>query len=175
VCKKIVGLGIKIDGMAIDAGGKNWSAVCDFCNNSYQLTGLKCAAFSGRASNMFNPYVKSRLRDAIGKTVLCGDVREQIKSGAGNKYVFFDADYYKEMAQRSLLNPVGSAGSLSLYKGDSKEHAEFALQVCNEKLRFIQHKQDGRDIYTWTTKEPHDYLDTLSMSFAVAAQFGIGS
>ena len=64
------------------------------------------------------------------------------------------------------MNEVGSAGSLSLFK--SKGHSDFAIQVCNEKLRFIIHKADGRDLYTWTTKEPHDMLDCLSMSYACA-------
>lgn len=175
VCRKIKATGIKIDGIAIDAGGKNWSAVCDFCKASKSLVGLNCCAFSGRASTQFNPYVRSRLRDAAGKTVLCGDAREQIKAGAGQKYVFFDADFYKEMAQRAFLNEVGSAGSLSLYKADKNDHSEFAIQASNERLRFVQHKPNGQDVYNWNTKEPHDILDTLAMCYAVSAQLGIAA
>jgi hypothetical protein len=52
------------------------------------------------------------------------------------------------------------------------EHRDFAIQVCNEKLRFVQHKA-GRDIYSWATKEPHDYLDCMSMCWAVAASQGL--
>ena len=98
LCDQIKATGLKIDGVAIDAGGKNWSAVCNFCNNSKHLVGLDCCAFAGRASHLFNPLVRSRLRNAVGRTVLCGDAKEQLKSGSGNKYVFFDADFYKEMA-----------------------------------------------------------------------------
>jgi hypothetical protein len=66
-------LNIKIDGWAIDAGGKNWDAVCTFAKNSMKSCGVPACAFAGRASNIFNPYVRSRLRDAIGRTVLCGN------------------------------------------------------------------------------------------------------
>ena len=52
---------------------------------------------------------------AIGKTVLCGDALERVRSGAGVKYVFFDADFYKEQAQRAIVAPLNSAGSLSLF------------------------------------------------------------
>lgn len=80
---KIKMLGVKIDGIAIDAGGRNWDAVCQFCNNAQGLVGLPCCAFSGRAANIFNPYVRTRLRDAINRTVLCGNAQEHVKSGAG--------------------------------------------------------------------------------------------
>jgi hypothetical protein len=71
--KEIKSLNIKIDGWAIDAGGRNWDAVCQFAKNSMNLCGVPACAFAGRASHVFNPYVRSRLRDSIGSTVLCGD------------------------------------------------------------------------------------------------------
>lgn len=52
---------------------------------------------AGKASHVFNPFMRSRLRDAIGRTILCGDQAEQYKSGAGHKYMFFDSDAYREM------------------------------------------------------------------------------
>ena len=172
VCSTMKGLNIKIDGLAIDAGGRNWDAVCSFTKVSMRIGGIPACAFAGRSANIFNPFVRSRLRDAIGRTVLCGDAQEHVKSGAGKKYVFFDADFYKEAAQRALLCPVGAVGSCTLYYGDVEEHRDFALQVCNEKLRFVQHKA-GRDIYNWASKEPHDFLDCMSMCYAVAASQGI--
>lgn len=60
---------------------------------------------------MFNPLIRSRLRDAIGRTVLCGDAMEQTKAGSGLKYMFFDSDLYREMAQRAFLAPLGSQGA----------------------------------------------------------------
>ena len=172
ICQQLKSFGVKIDGLAIDAGGRNWNAVCNFCKVSARSIGLPMCAFAGRSASMFNPFVRSRLRDAIGKTVLCGDAQEHVKSGAGNKYVFFDADFYKESAQKALLCPSGAAGSCNLYYGDKDEHRDFAIQVCNEKLISIQHKA-GRDIYSWKSMEPHDYLDCMSMCYAVAASQGL--
>lgn len=137
--QKLKSLGLKFDGWAVDAGGRNWDAVCTFAKNCVRNIGLPCCAFAGRASNIFNPYVRSRLRDAIGKTVLCGDASEHVKSGSGNKYVFFDADLYKELAQRAFMSDVGAPGSCALYQGGPSEHTEFAMQVCNEKLLYVKH------------------------------------
>ena len=50
----------------------------------------------GRASHVFNPFVRTRLRDSVNKTVLCGDAQEHVKSGAGKKYMFWNSDYYRE-------------------------------------------------------------------------------
>jgi hypothetical protein len=81
--KELKSLNVKIDGWAIDAGGRNWDAVCQFAKKSFLLTGVSGGAFAGRSSTLFNPYVRSRLRDAIGRTVLCGNNDEHIKSGSG--------------------------------------------------------------------------------------------
>lgn len=106
ICKSLSNLGVKIDGLAIDAGGRNWDAVCNFAKTA--KCGLPVCAFAGRSSTMYNPFVKTRLRDAIGKTVLCGDSQEHIKRGAGYRYVLFDADNYKETAQRALMAATGA-------------------------------------------------------------------
>ena len=45
--------------------------------------------------------------------------------------------------------------------------------MCNERLLLIQHKKDGRDIYSWKSREPHDALDATAQAFAVAASQGI--
>lgn len=171
--KKLKSLGIKIDGWAIDAGGRNWSAVCSYAKQAMSSCGLPACAFAGRASNIFNPFVRSRLRDAIGRTVLCGDSAEHIKAGSGQKYVFFDADLFKEMVQKAFLSELGAPGGCSIYDGDADEHSEFAIQICNEKLLFVKHSQDGRNHYNWKTQEPHDYLDCMSMCYAVASSQGI--
>ena len=175
VGKWIKSLGIKIDGWAIDAGGRNWDIVCRFAKNAQSIVQLPACAFAGRASHLFNPFVRSRLRDAIGRTVLCGSPEEHVKSGSGTKYVFFDADLHKEMAQRAFMSEIGAPGSCSLYFAKPEEHTDFAIQVCNEKLLFVKHGQDGRNTYRWKSAEPHDYLDCMSMCYAVATSQGISS
>ena len=46
-------------------------------------------------------------------------------------------DFYKEAVQKALICPIGAVGSCTLYFGDADEHRDFAIQVCNEKLRFV--------------------------------------
>lgn len=104
---------------------------------------------------------------------MCGDAAEHVKAGAGQKYVFFDADFYKETFQRAVLSEPGAPGACSLYDGDASEHSEFAIQACNEKLVYVKHMPDGRNRYEWKSAEPHDFLDCMSMCYAVAASKGI--
>lgn len=171
--KELKSLNIKIDAWGIDASGVPYDAVTSFTRNSMQLTGIPACAMMGRASHVFNPFVRSKLREAINKTVLCGDAQEHTKSGAGKKYMFWNSDYYRESVQKSILAKIGLSGSLTIFESTPDEHAEFAIQVCNERLLLVQHKKDGRDIYSWKSKEPHDCLDSLAQAFAIAASQGI--
>lgn len=161
--------GIKIDGWGIDASGIPFDPVTMFAKSSLKTVGISACAMLGRASHIFNPFVRSRLRDAINRTVLCGDPAEHVKAGAGKKYVFWDSDYYRELVQKAFLANVGSSGSCTLYKGDADEHSEYAMQICNEKLLLVQHKKDEKDVYSWKTHEPHDSLDSTAQAFAIAA------
>ena len=173
VGNELKSFGLKINGWGIDAGGRNWTSVCDFAKNAMQLVGVPACAMAGKASHLFNPFIRSRLRDAIGRTILCGDAKEQNAAGSGVKYMFFDSDVYRETAQRAFLSPLGSQGGCQLYDGTPEEHTDFAQQVANEHIKFVKHRPDGRNEYYWTSREPHDYLDTCSMCFAIASSQGI--
>ena len=148
----------------IDAGGEYFEMVTSFARTSEQECGLKAEAMLGRAGKTYNPNVRTRIAHPRNKVYSCREVRT-------GKWLCFDADYYKEMAQRSFLARVGSPGAASLYDG---YHRDFAEQICREKLRG---KGDvgGRLIYQWDTLPGrHDYLDTHAMCFAVAGWYGIG-
>lgn len=174
VGQHLAGLGISIDAWGIDGSGIPFNAVTRFAKTSAKVCGIRACAMIGRANHMFNPYVRSRLRDALNDTVLAGDPQEHVQSGAGAKYIIWNADKWRSTAQKAILAPYPTQGGLTLYKADADEHVEFANQVCNERLKYIQHKADGRDIYHWNTNEPHDLLDTLGQAFAVCASQGIG-
>ena len=174
VGKLLSGLGVSIDAWGIDGSGIPFNAVCRFAKASAKVCGIRACAMIGRASHMFNPFVRSRLRDAINETVLCGDPQEHLKSGSGSKWIVWNADKWRSTAQKAILAPYPTQGGLTLYRADADEHVEFANQICNERLKFVQHKGDGRDIYHWNTKEPHDYLDSVGQAFAVCASQGIG-
>lgn len=171
--KHLASLGVHIDGWAIDASGTPFNVVCNFSKNSMRLCGLKAVAMVGRANHVFNPFVRSRLRDATHGTILCGSPEEHVKAGSGQKWLVFNADKWRETFHKSLLAPIGAAGSLTLHEGTADDHAEWANQVANERLVLIAHKKDGRDVYTWRSKEPHDAGDTGVMAYALCANLGI--
>ena len=94
--KHLASLGVHIDGWAIDASGTPFNTVCAFSKNSRRLCGLRAVALVGRANHIFNPWVRSRLRDAIHDTILCGSPEEHVKAGSGNKWLVFNADKWRE-------------------------------------------------------------------------------
>lgn len=130
---------IKIDGWGIDASGTPFDAVTSFSKNSVAICGIPACAMLGRASHMFNGFVRSRLRDEISRTVLCGDQQEHLKAGSGKKYMFWDSDLHREIAQKAFLSEVGSIGSCSLWNDIVDVHTEYSIQFCNEKLQYVKH------------------------------------
>ena len=118
-------LGIRIDAWAIDANGQPFNAVLDFCRNSKRICGLPACGFVGRASTQFRGYVRSRLKDPINETVLCGDEEEHRKLGSGRRWVYFDSDKVHESCQKGFLQNVGNLGSISWYDGN--DHAKWAI------------------------------------------------
>lgn len=137
--KKVASLGLKIDYVGIDAGGANFNPVCDWTNHSIKLCGLSSRGFVGRASHMWNGNVRSKLRSATGRTVLCGDEAEHLKSGSGKKWVAWDADAGKMAVLKAVgVSPYG-IGGLMLYNGTTHHHQDFATQLVAEKLMYIEH------------------------------------
>lgn len=170
---RIRALGVRLNAWAIDGSGVPFEAVTSFSKVSVRVCGISSCAFLGRANHTYSPFTKSRLRDEIGKTVLAGDAAEHLKSGAGKKYVFWNADYYKELLHKAILAPLGAGGTFTLYNGHDEEHSEFSIQVTNEKLVLVQTKGDGRHVYHWRSREPHDFLDAAAQAMACAASQGI--
>ena len=175
VGKSLKNCGIDIQGIVIDGGGRNFDCVCEWCKNAVSLCGIPACCMLGKASHTFNPLLRSRLKNAVGRTVLCGDDREQVKRGSGSKWINFDSDYFREAVQRSLIMPLGSPGGTVLYNDLPLNHLDFATQVCNEQLKWKKSKPDGRTEYHWSSKDPHDYLDGMAMCFAIACSEGVST
>lgn len=173
VAQFLSSLDIHLDALGVDAGGRNWDVVCSWARFCGEKHGFPACAMAGRASHKFNAFSRSRLRDAQNRTVLCGDPAEHARAGSGQKYLFFDSDYYREKVQRALLTPLGGLGGCQLYNADPAEHVEYATQICNERIRHVRHLSDGRDEYEWISKEPHDYLDASAMCDAIAGSYGL--
>lgn len=173
VAHYLASLDLHIDALGVDAGGRNWDTVCSWARFCGEKHGFPACAMAGRASHKFNAFSRSRLRDAQNRTVLCGDPAEHARAGSGQKYMFWDSDYYREKVQRAILTPLGGLGGCQLYNADPSEHVEYANQICNERIRHVRHLSDGRDEYEWISKEPHDYLDASAMCDAIAGSYGL--
>lgn len=165
--KEVSALGLTLDRWGIDAGGRQFKAVTAFAPLVRGLYGLDAVAMLGRAGQNWNPFVRSRTRNALNGTVPCRDAQ-------GRKWLAFNADLFKERAQLAWNTELGGDGGLSLYDGGAN-HAAFAVQIANERLvskvKLRKQRGDGEDqyAYTWKTKNPHDYGDCLAMCYALAA------
>lgn len=99
-------------------------------------------------------------------------MRSDVIDGRRRKWMSWDADHWREIAQRAWLGSVGAPGSISLFRG---RHTEFAGQICAEKLMGKAYV-GGQLMYNWHTQPgAHDYGDALAQAYAAAAWGGIGT
>ena len=90
----------------------------------------------------------------------------------GRKWVAWNADYWREAAQKAWTGSVGAPGSCSLPAGN---HRDFAEQVCREQLAG-KGEVGGAMVWTWNTLPGrHDFGDCMAMLFMGAAWQGIGT
>ena len=161
---EIAATGIPIDKWGLDAGGRQFRTVTKFVPSVREEFGFEAVSMLGRAGQNWNPYVRSRIREAKNETVPCRD-------SDGRKWLAFNADAYKEKAQKAWNTETGGAGGLSIYD-DGANHYRFAEQIANEKLKGKTKLRDrnGRECYAykWQTKNPHDYGDCVAMCYALA-------
>lgn len=171
--KELKALGIRIDAWAIDANGVPAKAVQDFSKNSYQICGIPAAGFIGRASHSYRSYLKSRLKEDVNRTLLCGDDDEHKQAGSGRRWTFFDSDYYHEKVQKGFLQEIGNIGSITWYNGN--DHTQWSIQVCAEKLLAKRQRQDGTFEYTWKDNGDHDALDSIGQALAAYGSQGFST
>ncbi len=165
--RRIASWGLHIDKWGVDAGGRQFDTVTRFVKEQAGLVCDQPTAMIGRAGLNWNPYVRSRVRDARNDTVYCRDPQRRA-------WLAFNADTYKEAAQKAWGAEAGAPGGLSLFDG-GMSHVKFAVQVANETLVSKKPRPgyDGRHLYKWRTKEPHDYGDCLAMCYALAGAEGV--
>ena len=132
--QELQSLELKLDAWVIDANGLPFDAVTSFSKSSP----IPTAGFIGKASHVYTSFSKSRLRDDVKNTLLCGDAREHVKSGAGKKWTFWDSDKYREMVHKAILQAPGALGGLDFYLQSSDEMTDWAIQLTNEKLKYNQ-------------------------------------
>lgn len=160
--------GIALNRWGIDCGGKQWEAANNFARVSRQVCGVGAMPMAGRAGRNYNPYVKSRITDERNQTVLCGD------QSKGWRWLAWNADSYKETAQRAWLGEVGTPGCATLY--DGSKHGELAAEMAAEALEYKVQMSDGRTDYRWRkVGVANHYLDCFAMCYALAGAFGISA
>ena len=161
--------GITLNRWGIDAGGKGFEPVNNFAKTARQTCGCGCIPMVGRAGRNWNPNVRSKIADPRNDTVLCADPTH------GWKWLAFNADTWRETAQRAWLGEVGTPGSLSLYD-DGVKHGEFSAQVAGEVLEWKIQLPNGQTEYRWReVGRKHDFGDDVTMCFALAGAWGISA
>lgn len=149
----------------IDAGGSAFDVVIRFCKNSKKTCGLEAIPATGRASRKYRPF---------GRNVL-GKPREQCHQRCDpnrRKWVVWNADYWRELAQKGWTGSIGAPGSCTLFAG---HHQDFPEQICREQLQG-KAEVGGQMIWVWNTQPgKHDYGDCMAMAYMGAAWNGIGT
>lgn len=154
---------------AIDAGGAQFDPVIRFAEQSTQLCGIRAMGFTGRGAKNYRQY---------GKTAIKSQRREQChgcidrKQGHIIKWVAWNADYWKEIAQRAWLGDAAAPGAVTLFDG---KHYDFAAQVCADKL--LGKGEIGGQMLWNFVRVPgkNDFGDAMAQGYAATAYQGIGT
>lgn len=151
--------GGSVDIWGIDGGGSPQNTVIDFAAASGRSTGLRAVCMFGRAWK----YVKAKKTDIEY-------LHSYLRHKDGRQWLIWNADHFREAAQKAWHGAQGAAGSVSLPQG---KHQDFAEQICRERLAG---KAPINEIwaYDWRTAPgEHDYGDCMAMTEALAAVLGI--
>ena len=158
----------KIDMWLIDAGGEQFETVTSFCRAA-RREGRLGRAIIGRAGKGYNPTTRTQFGRIRARVYQCF-TRES------GRWICFDADHYKEVAQTSWITPVGQTGSATIYAGS---HRDYADQMCREVLeaKGVLEARNGSSTvyaYRWNTRPgKHDFLDCHAMAYAGAGYEGV--
>ena len=153
-------------GWYIDGGGSPKGTVITFAAHAQRICGIVAWCAFGRASR--------QVRTAAGKgrVIVKGEELLQVTESLEQRWIIWNADYWRELSHKAWKGSPGAPGSCSLPKGD---HREFAEQICREQMTG-RGEVGGQTIWTWfTAPGAHDYGDVMAMAYMGAAHSGIGS
>ena len=167
--KQLAAMPCKPDVWHIDASGEYFPAVLRFCEQSQSLIGIMAIGSTGVGAKNYRPFGKN----VLGQPREYCHMRSDVADGRRRKWFAWQADYWREIAQRAWLGAVGAPGSVALFEG---RHKTFAEQVTRERLRG-KGLVGGQMFWNWqlTPGGPHDYGDCMAQAFAGAAGQGIGT
>lgn len=160
--KQLYGLPCKPSHWWIDGGGSPQETVINFCATSLRSVGIQAFCAYGRAWRQFRPKQQDRKFEQVFLRV----------ESRSKRWVIWNVDYWKEIAQKAWTAAIGAPGSCDLPGGN---HREFADQICREQLAG-KAETAGTWVYVWNHNAgPHDYGDCMAMIYGLAAMVGIGT
>jgi len=165
--KELSELSCRPERWIIDGGGTPKDSVNDFAANAPRICGIPAIGSFGRSSKNYRVSWARGKKRRIIQHEESHEVRERVDRG----WIIWNADYWREQAQRGWTGTLGAPGSCDLPRGN---HREFAEQICNEQLTG-KVELNGRWVYDWKTTGTHDYGDCMAMAYAMAGATGIGT
>ncbi len=154
------------DDWIIDGGGSPENTVVDFASVSRRICGIQAFAAFGRAAKQYRPTHRT------AKSLRVYEQAHIVFVSSMQQWIIWNADYWREQAQRAWTGTLGGPGSCDLFRGN---HVEFADQIVREQLAG-KVELNGRMLYDWRTLPgPHDYGDCMAEAFAMAAVRGVGT
>ena len=151
-------------GMLLIDRGYEPLVVHQFC----EVTQFKVMPARGYAAHKYWP----RKNLMVGKPMEgCHKTRSQV----GGEYIAFNADLWRETAQRAFLADPGAPGGFTLFKApDARYHYKFAEQIIAEKLT-NKYKTDAGLRWEWRhAPGTHwDWGDALTGCWVAAAAAGL--
>lgn len=164
--KQLAGLSCRPGLWVIDGGGSPEGTVIQFAANAPKACGLQAVCSFGRGWRNYRPTSRA------GHKIIVGEQLHRVIETRERQWIIYNADYWREIAQRAWTGEPGSPGSCSLPKG---KHSDFATQICREQLQG-KDEVGGRVVWVWNAAPgPHDYGDCMQMGYMAAAIMGLGS
>lgn len=91
---------------------------------------------------------------------------------SGIMLVNLHADYWKGIIHDGFAAAAGSSGSITLFRGEPREHLPFARQITGEK-RIPEDDPKKPLRFRWHRTRPNHFLDCMGMARAAADMLGV--
>ena len=163
------GEAVKLGLLLVDIGYKA-AAVQAFCQQARYS--FKVLPAIGRDAKNYRVNTKS----LVGRPFEQCHIQRAKTVGHG-PYLMFQADYWREVAQRAFLGTVGEPGGYTIHATKNKKyHARFAEECSAEKL-VNKYQTDRGTRWEWTHKpgSAWDLGDAYSGSWIAAAASGLSA
>lgn len=152
----------------IDGGGSPADTVIDFAAASPRICGLPAWCAFGRGGTNY------RATGRKDYELRSGDNMHTVFHTNLRQWIIWNADYWREIAQKGWTGTPGGPGSCSLPRSSREgEHRDFAEQICREQLK-DKTTLDGKTVWAWhTASGEHDYGDCMAMAYMGGSLAGI--